>query len=345
MFKNKKPPPNNKRDNIFKKLNNLFDDNHDNKLLKKDIKDIVKYNDNPINNNNNNNNNPINNNPINNNPINNNPINNNNNNHLNILVPNQDIKLGINSNKPIEICLYQVVWHINTPFLLFLLNKQNDSTLSFVEYINSGSYNPERLKNNIIKYISTFFPVVNITYSGYYETIDKNVIILRYEDNYNYNSNITTEQNSYLWCTVYEIINVNKVYNYNLNNSIHDFFNNNVEFIRIMNVDGNYYETPIICYYKTRKSDNIDEIDIYRETIIPSLPKSYYLYSSGCIPKISDSNSSIVRIAVFKGKLSFKDIDLYNTDNSYDTLFYIYKNVNRYFIIRNYSQHIILSLI
>jgi len=304
MFKNKKPPPNNKRDNIFKKLNNLFDDNHDNKLLKKDIKDIVKYNDNPINNN-----------PINNNPINNNPINNNNNNHLNILVPNQDIKLGINSNKPIEICLYQVVWHINTPFLLFLLNKQNDSTLSFVEYINSGSYNPERLKNNIIKYISTFFPVVNITYSGYYETIDKNVIILRYEDNYN------------------------------LNNSIHDFFNNNVEFIRIMNVDGNYYETPIICYYKTRKSDNIDEIDIYRETIIPSLPKSYYLYSSGCIPKISDSNSSIVRIAVFKGKLSFKDIDLYNTDNSYDTLFYIYKNVNRYFIIRNYSQHIILSLI
>ena len=44
------------------------------------------------------------------------------------------------------------------------------------------------------------------------------------------------------------------------------------------------------------------------------------------------------------GWCSFKNIDLYNTDNSYDTLFYIYKNVTRYFIIRNYNQHIILSL-
>ena len=80
--------------------------------------------------------------------------------------------------------------------------------------------------------------------------------------------------------------------------------------------------------------------------IIPSLPKSYYLYSSGCIPKINERNSSsVVRIVVFIGKLAFKDIELYNTDNNYDTLFYIYKNVNRYFIIRNYNQHTILSIL
>ena len=135
--------------------------------------------------------------------------------------------------------------------------------------------------------------------------------------------------------------------------NITDFFKNNSDFLRITQLNGVIYETPIICYYKTNKTDNIDEIDIYRETIIHSLPKSYYLYSSGCIPKINDSNSknsknsknSIVRIAVFKGKLAFKDIDLYNTDKSYDTLFYIYKNVNRYYIIRNYSQHIILSIL
>jgi hypothetical protein len=316
MLKNKKAPSTNNGDNIFKKLNKLFDDKRDTKILKRDITEIVKNEPNPISNS-----------------------------QLNILVPNQDIKLGINPNKPIEICIYQVSWHITNPFLLFLFNKKNETTLSFVEFINSGSYNPERLKHNIIKYISTFFPVVNITYSGYYETIDKNVIILKYDDKYNYNSNVTTQQNSYLWCGVSEIINVNKVYNYNLDKSIHDFFKNNIDFIRIMNRDGIYYETPIICYYKCKKTDNINEIDIYRETIITSLPKSYYLYSSGCIPKISDANSSLARIVVFKGKLAFKDIELYNSDNSYDTLFYIYNNVNRYFIIRNYNQHTILSVI
>ena len=42
--------------------------------------------------------------------------------------------------------------------------------------------------------------------------------------------------------------------------------------------NGVNYETPIICYYKTKKTENIDEVDIYREANITSLSKSYYLY-------------------------------------------------------------------
>ena len=261
-------------------------------------------------------------------------------------VPNDNMELKINLGKPFEICIYQVYWHNAIPILLFLLNKKNETTLSFVEFINNGSNNTGRLKNNIIKYISTFFPIINITYRGYYETNEKNVIILNYEDQYNYNSIITTDKNNYLWSSVYEVINLNKVYNYSLDINVTDFFKNNPEFLKITQTNGVNYETPIICYYKTKKTENIDEVDIYREAIIPSLPKLYYLYSSGCIPKINESNSSsIVRIAVFIGKMAFKDIELYNTDNSYDTLFYIYKNVNRYFIIRNYNQHTILSIL
>ena len=260
-------------------------------------------------------------------------------------VPNNNINLKINPKKTIEICIYQVYWHNAIPILLFLLNKKNDTTLAFVEFINKGSNNTGKLKTNIIKYISSFFPIVNITYGGYYETNEKNVIILKYEDQYNYGSIITTDKNNYLWCSVYEVINLNKVYNYSLDINVTDFFKNNPEFLKITQTNGVNYETPIICYYKTKKTENIDKVDIYRETIIPSLPKSYYLYSSGCIPKINERNSSsIVRIAVFIGKMAFKDIELYNTDNSYDTLFYIYKNVNRYFIIRNYNQHAILSI-
>jgi len=310
MFKN------NTRTNIFKHLNKLFE--HDMSSESKNTESL-----------------PVTTNNVRNTYINNYKVN----------VPNNNINLKINSKKPFEICIYQVYLHNAIPILLFLLNKKKDTTLSFVEFINNGSNNTGKLKTNIIKYISSFFPIVNITYGGYYETNEKNVIILKYEDQYNYNSIITTDKNNYLWCSVYEVINLNKVYNYSLDINVTDFFKTNPEFLKITQTNGVNYETPIICYYKTKKTENIDEVDIYRETIIPSLQKSYYLYSFGCISRIMDSNSSIVRIAVFIGKMAFKDIQLYTTDNSYDTLFYIYKNVNRYFIIRNYNQHTILSVL
>ena len=169
-------------------------------------------------------------------------------------VPNNNINLKINSKKPFEICIYQVYLHNAIPILLFLLNKKSDTTLSFVEFINKGSNNTGKLKTNIIKYISSFFPIVNITYGGYYETNEKNVIILKYEDQYNYNSIITTDKNNYLWCSVYEVINLNKVYNYSLDINVTDFFKNNPEFLKITQTNGVNYETPIICYYKTKKT-------------------------------------------------------------------------------------------
>jgi antitoxin component of RelBE/YafQ-DinJ toxin-antitoxin module len=266
-------------------------------------------------------------------------------NNYKVNVPNHDMNLKINPSKPIELCIYQVYWHNTIPIMLFLLNKKNAATLSFVEFINNRATNAEKIKHNIIKYISQFFSVVTITYHGVYETAEKNVIILNYDDQYKYNSTITTGENSYLWSTAYEVINVNKIYNYILDSNVTDFFINNPEFLRISQQNGIVYETPIVCYYKTKKTNSIDEVDIYRESIIPGLPKSYFLYSSGCIPKLLDEDITILRIAVFKGKLAFKDIELYNTDNSYDTLFCIYKNVNRYYVMRNYSQHTILSIL
>ena len=317
MLKNKKTLLNNKSNAIFTKLHHLFDEKSSENAVIPTDSTIIE--------------------------INSNIKETHNNYHVN--VPNYDMNLKINTRKTTEVCIYQVYWHYATPFLLFLLNKKNEITLSFIDYINNGSTNAGKLKHNIIKYISHFFPIVNITYQGFYETAEKNVIILKYEDQYNYNSIITTKNNSYLWCTVYEIINVNKVYNYNLDSTITNFFKNNPDFLRITHSNGHIYETPLIGYYKTKKPDSIDEVDIYRENIIPSLPKSYYLYSAGCIPQITDEFSSLLRIVFFKGKLAFKDIVLYNNDPSYDTLFCIYKNVNRYYIIRNYSQHTILSIL
>jgi hypothetical protein len=54
-------------------------------------------------------------------------------------VPNNNINLKINKNKPFEICIYQVFNKGKYPFLLFLLKKLNDNNLSFFEFINNSN--------------------------------------------------------------------------------------------------------------------------------------------------------------------------------------------------------------
>jgi len=266
-------------------------------------------------------------------------------------VPNSENDFKLNKNKPIELCIYQVCNKGKYPFLLFLLKKYNDNSLSFFEFINNSTNftrsnnftNSKKVKYNIVKYINSFFPKANIECNGFYETNEKNIVILNYENKYS--SIITTNDNNYIWVSVYEIINTNKVYNLIINKYIIDFFTTNLNFLILKNKKGYRYEHPIICYYRVNKilkEENIDCIDVYRENIVAALEKSYYFYSS--LPK--DSNDkSILRVLLFKGKLSFKNIELYKKDKSYDSLFYIHNNVNRYYIVRNYNQHTILSFL
>lgn len=257
-------------------------------------------------------------------------------------VPNSEDDFKLNKNKPIELCIYQVCNKGRYPFLLFLLKKNNDNSLSFFDFINNST-NFKKVKYNSVKYINNFFPKATIEYSGFYETKEQNILILKYENKYS--SIITTNNNNYIWVSVYEIINTNKVYNFIINKYIIDFFSNNLNFLKLKNKKGYCYEHPIISYYRVNKilkEEDIEYIDVYREKIVSVLDKSYYFYCS--LPKISN-DESILRIVLFKGKLSFKNIELYKKDISYDTLFYIHNNVNRYYIIRNYNQHTILSFL
>lgn len=257
-------------------------------------------------------------------------------------IPNSENDLIINKNKPIELCIYQVCNKGKYPFLLFLLKKNSDNSLSFFNFISNFT-NSKKVKYNLIKYINSFFPKANIEYSGFYETNEKNIVILNYENNYS--SIITTNDNNYIWVSAYEIINTNKVYNFIINNYIIDFFYKNLNFLKLKNNKGTFYEHPIISYYqvnKILKEEDVDCIDIYRKKIVDVLEKSYYFYNS--LPNFSN-DKSILRVALFKGKLSFKNIELYKRDKSYDSLYYIHNNVNRYYIIRNYNQHSILSLL
>ena len=121
MLKNKKTSFINTRNTIFTKLNKLFEEKpSENKDENNPIKIYSEDN-----------------------------YNNKLKNNYQLNVPNDNINLKINLDKPFEICIYQVYWHNNIPILLFLLNKNNETTLSFVEFVNNGSNNTGKLKLNI----------------------------------------------------------------------------------------------------------------------------------------------------------------------------------------------------
>ena len=109
-------------------------------------------------------------------------------------------------------------------------------------------------------------------------------------------------------------------------------------FLTLKNIDGSPYECPMIGYYIVHHCrNNIDEMDIYRETIIPELGKSYYLYVDN--PNNPD-NKNIMRIAFFQGKMIvYNGKKIYN---NYDSLMCEIDTTKRY-LITDYNQHIVLS--
>ena len=90
-------------------------------------------------------------------------------------------------------------------------------------------------------------------------------------------------------------------------------------------------------------------MDIYRENKSPLLRKSYYLLKD--MPQLDmppqDNNSEVImRIAIFLGKMTF-NVDEFNStnntgDGNYTSLFLNYMG-DKYYIIKNYNQHVTLS--
>ena len=259
-----------------------------------------------------------------------------------VSIPNQQTPLKFTSVKPIELCVYHVRTDGLNPFILFLLHKPSGQ--NEVKFITLAATigNTKKIKYASLSYMKTILPAATLTYAGFYETIERNIIILKGTDANEMDMGTGTDAEAnemgtgtdeYIWATAFEIINKKKVMHYLLRPSVLAFFSANTDFLRLRNLDGGIYEAPLVGYYKARQMDTApEEMDIYRETIIPALGKCYYLHMD--LPGYTPKNN-IMRIAFFAGAML-----IYNGSSiKADTI--LCREHKRY-AIQNYNQHVVL---
>jgi hypothetical protein len=183
---------------------------------------------------------------------------------------------------------------------------------------------PQKIKYVAKAYLKTLLPGT-FAYAGFSERSDKNIII------FHYMPELQPEQ-PYIWATPFEIINKRKVMHSAVDKSVLHFFQMHPDFL-ILRADNRVYESPLIGYYTTT-IEAIEEMDIYRETLIPALGKCYYLYAEP--PESSEKN--IMRIVFFAGKMV-----LVGEKECYESLLCTFNNTARY-MLKNYNQHVVLGI-
>lgn len=252
-------------------------------------------------------------------------------------IPNMNKPIVFSTIKPVIIFMFQIRFAGLYPFLLFLLQKQKDNTLTFINYPSfDGRVNDKKMINNCIIFIKQIYPKLIISYKGFYETSYNNIIIL--ESNNSENEDIHTNNiNEDIWSTIHEIVNIEKVYNYQINKSVVDLFIKNPKFLFLKDDYNNNYETPIVGYYTQKKNIKFACFDIYRETLIPSIGKCYNFYVN--IPE-KNENENIMRFIIFtENILLFNNLNIENTN----ALLGKYNNKQMFFI-KKYDNFKLLSI-
>jgi len=241
-----------------------------------------------------------------------------------VSVPNENQSLKTTPLKPVVMCVYQVRSDGLYPYLLFLLQKYN-AEFSFITFSGTS----KQMKYAAISQMKRLLPGSNLTYAGFSETRDETIIILKYTEN------IISDDTEYTWATPFEIINTRKIGQYSVSKKVFDFFIANREFLTLKTPERHdVYESPMIGYAFSDQH-KLEEMDIYRETIIPTLGKCYYLLVD--LPENSTKN--IMRIAFFAGKMLVYDIKQKYVSTTYDSLLCDKK----YYIIQHYDQHVLLD--
>ena len=260
-----------------------------------------------------------------------------------VIVPNSNKNLQFVNANPIVICVYQIRYDGLYPYIVYLLQKNKvDNTMNFISFPSfDGGKSNKRIKPNCIAYVNRNFPNLSeLTYEGFFETAEKNVVILKNTSN---DSIIPIDRaNDSIWTTAHEIINLRKVLNFSIHKNVIELYEKNTEFLYVKNINNINYETPMIGYYSSNEND-YEKIDIYREVIIPALGKCYYLYLNIPAANVMEANAqTIIRTLFFAGKLSiYINNKTKNTDT--DAMLCSVANTQR-IILNNYNQQTSLSL-
>lgn len=237
-----------------------------------------------------------------------------------IEIPNYTELPEFNNSKTFIICLFQIVTSGLSPFLLYLFKKNEDS-LQFIKLQSLGKTSEQEA----VDYMSNIISDGEISYAGFTETNENNILFLKYVAL----NDIKSLMGNYYWTTTHEIINLKSVINNPISSDVIDFFINHPELLVLKNEDEFIYETPVIGYYMITREQN----DIYREKRIDKYEKCYYFHIN--MP-INYSNKLIVRSALFLKRTGLMDDNFSNLDSL------VYNN-NHYYLIKDYAQHTVIS--
>jgi len=239
-----------------------------------------------------------------------------------VSIPNKNTPLKFTTTKPIVLCVYRVRTDGLYPFILFLLQQKSNNFFA----LPYGGNRPKKIKYAAIAYLKTVMPNT-FTYAGFYESTEQNILILTTNDQPQVDT--STE---YIWATAFEIINKKQVLNDAVHSNVLTFFHANPAFLTLKTREQCLYESPMLGYYQADQATcTPEELDIYRETILPTLGKCYYLLMT-----LPADGTKILRIVFFAGKMV-----LYTGKKEiYDSLLCHKK----YYIIQNYNQHVLVSV-
>jgi len=265
---------------------------------------------------------------------------------INNLDKNIDNLLKYNKITSIEICAFEVNNDAKNPFLKFFLHKNEyNNVLNFL----SLNFNDFFLDTNLVEmntkiHLYSYLNLNNfndfsesINYKGCY--IENKTLYVFYDLTSCKLQINDIYSDSKIWvCLIDEIVNENKVCNFNVDKYVTDFFINNLEFCFLYDKNNEMYSLPIAGYvgqeerllnftytfgvsksndnnifgshyYFTNYDNAINKLNILRNEIKESLNKKV----------------GIVRFALFLNYVKF--VDNYSNDilwsNKYDSIFLV----------------------
>jgi len=243
-----------------------------------------------------------------------------------INVPNYLEPPGFKNSKPLLICLFQIVMEGMTPFLLYLLQK-NGSALDLVNF-DTDTKNVF-LERDSVEYMNNIITDGEISYAGFIETKEHNVLILKYVSTKDFKLIV----DNYHWATPHELVNLQAVIDIPIAKYVTQLFLNNTALLILKNDNDVIYETPVIGYYVGSKEGRLDEMDIYREIKNDKYGKCYYFHM-----KMPDKSNRIMRTVLFLQRTGLMN-NIFDSCNSI-----IYRNNNTYFfLIKKYEQHTVIA--
>ena len=169
--------------------------------------------------------------------------------HINNVVINEPIE-NKQTYETINLCIYSIQEneHLN-PTLIYLLNKNNNNNYLYFPNFDYRNFNNENLKDLIDENLNKMvggFPK-NPSYVGYLELGTS--IYVFYELDFEYETVQLAYKNSWWWGTIYEIVNINKILNFEISREVYSIFYKNPLLISLFDKNENRLKTNNIAYF------------------------------------------------------------------------------------------------